>query len=82
MPRLSPFLFESSALSNYVRMYGSDPNTSLPEFVDDADMYSGSYCSIAADPFGEFVYLPMSAAGLTPTTCSASPGSSARRSSH
>jgi DNA-binding beta-propeller fold protein YncE len=59
-PRLSPSLFVVSILASDVQLYGSDPGTGLPQWLDTKTMFSGSYCSAASDPYGKFVYLPNS----------------------
>jgi hypothetical protein len=57
-PRLSPSLFVVSNLSYEVGLYGTDPATGLPEWLDRGTMFVGSYCSVASDPYGKFIYLP------------------------
>jgi len=57
-PRLSLSLFAVSSLSYELRLFGSDPNTSLPEWLDTETMFAGSYCSVASDMNGKFVYVP------------------------
>jgi DNA-binding beta-propeller fold protein YncE len=57
-PRMALSLFVVSSLSYELRLYAPDPVTSLPEYQDSKTMFVGTYCSIASDPFGKFVYLP------------------------
>jgi 6-phosphogluconolactonase (cycloisomerase 2 family) len=56
--RLSPSLFVVSSLSYQLGLFGHDPVTFLPTFLDSEDMFAGSYCSVATDPYGEFAYVP------------------------
>jgi 6-phosphogluconolactonase (cycloisomerase 2 family) len=57
-PRLSPSLFAVSGLSYQLMLLGNDPNTFLPTLQDVQTMFVGSYCSLATDPYGKFVYVP------------------------
>ena len=57
-PRLSPYLFAISSLSYQVMLLGNDPATLLPTLLDIKTMFVGSYCSLATDPYGKFVYVP------------------------
>jgi 6-phosphogluconolactonase (cycloisomerase 2 family) len=57
-PRLSSSLFVISGLSYQLLLVGEDPNTLLPIQLDRQTMFAGSYCSLATDPYGKFVYVP------------------------
>ena len=57
-PPLSPSLFVVSSLSYQLSLYIEDPDSSLPTWLDSANMFAGSYCDAAFDPYGQFVYVP------------------------
>ena len=57
-PPLSPSLFVVSSLSYQIGLYIEDPDSSLPTWLDTGDMFVGSYCDAAFDPYGQFVYVP------------------------
>jgi hypothetical protein len=57
-PRLSPSLFVVSTNTYELYLYSSGANTSLPVFLDRKSMFAGSYCSMASDPYGKFIYVP------------------------
>lgn len=49
-----------TGLGSRLGLFGTDFSTFLPKQLDAKDLFSGNYCNVATDPYGEFVYVPKS----------------------
>ena len=55
---LSSSLFKVSGSSPALMMFAEEADSSLPKWVASKTLSAGSYCGVATDPYGHFVYVP------------------------